>query len=139
MSRVVRVACWCGVVLGCLACSKGDSEHCGDEHCAVGTLPASQYCGDPGGDCLRLASLSHGCIGSHTELSCDACAGTFVRVGGDDAADLYFDGDGKLAAVRRIGEGTPTCEAWFGLNLSDCVARGKPVEVDCDGNAHDGS
>jgi len=126
---------WTAWVFGCLACGGDDAaQQCRDGKCSVGMLSASQYCGDTGKDCVRLESLSKGCIGSHTEVTCEACAGTFVRVGGDDAVDLYFDTVGKLAAVRRIGEGNASCEAWFGQDLSDCVSRGKPVQVACDGN-----
>jgi hypothetical protein len=106
----------------------------GDEGgaCPAGELSESAYCGDDGG-CITLDSLSEGCIGSHTEQPCEQGDESFTKVGGDDAADLFFDGN-TMAAVRQIGEGSSeTCpDAWFGLDLSDCTPVGEPVSVPCE-------
>jgi hypothetical protein len=104
------------------------------ETCPVGSLAESDYCGDDGVSCERLEDLSQGCIGSHTEQACVQDGETFVKVGGDDAADLYFGQDGALVGVNRQGEGeTDECpDAWFGLDLSGCAAQGDPVTVSCE-------
>lgn len=103
--------------------------------CLAGALSESSYCGDSGEDCIALADLSQGCIGSHTEQPCTSGSVAYTRTGGDDAATLFFATDGTLAAVRRVGAGDGTCEdAWFGLDLSDCEATGDEVVVPCDGN-----
>jgi hypothetical protein len=134
MNRPARLTLWTVLVLGGFACSDGDAQQCSEGTCSVAALPASYYCRVTGRDCGRLESLSKDCIGSHTEVTCHGCAGTFVRVGSDDAAELFFDSAGNLAAVRRFGDWNATCAAWSGLDLSDCVNIGKPVEVACDGN-----
>lgn len=103
--------------------------------CLAGALAESSYCGDGGEDCIALAELSQGCIGSHTEQPCTSGSVAYTRTGGDDAATLFFATDGALAAVRRVGAGTGACaDAWFGLDLSDCEATGAEVVVPCDGN-----
>jgi hypothetical protein len=72
-------------------------------------------------------------MGSHTEQTCERGGEAWTQVGGDDAADLFYDGN-TLVAVRRIGEGeSGTCpDAWFGLDLSDCTLVGEPVTVPCE-------
>ena len=110
-----------------LGCNGGEGD------CPVGDLAESHYCGDDGQSCPTLDSLSKGCIGSHTEQTCERGDDSFIQVGGDDAADLFYEGN-TMVAVRRIGEGsTDTCpDAWFGLDLSDCELVGEPVTVPCD-------
>jgi hypothetical protein len=105
----------------------------GGASCPVGDLADSHYCGDDGVSCPTRASLSEGCMGSHTEQTCEQDRQEWIRIGGDDAADLFYDGD-TLAAVRRIGEGdTEACpDSWFGLDLSACAPIGEPVPVYCD-------
>lgn len=129
--RPIALVC----TLACFACGKDDAMPCCDADCSVGPLSDSNYCGDSGEDCIPLASLSQGCIGSHTEQACNALEGNFTRVGGDDAADLYFNDAGELAAVRSISaDDIATCEKWFGMDLSKCFEVGKAVQVECDGS-----
>ncbi len=101
--------------------------------CPIGTLAESQYCGDDGVSCGTLDARSQGCIGSHTEQVCELDGQQWTKVGGDDAADLYYDGN-ALAAVRRVDEGaSDECpDAWFGLDLSACALQGEPVTVYCE-------
>lgn len=103
----------------------------GDNRCRPSALSRSGYCGDGGTECITLASLSQGCIGSHTEQTCTLYNQSFTKVGGDDAADLYFDPDGVLHAVHRL-EDVRNCPDWYGLNLSGCVPTGEPITVSCE-------
>lgn len=107
---------------------------CAGATCPVGDLADSHYCGDDGVSCPTRASLSRGCMGSHTEQDCELDGQTWIRIGGDDAADLFYDGD-TLAAVRRLGEGDDEgCpDAWYGLDLSGCTLVGEVQTVSCDG------
>jgi hypothetical protein len=111
----------------------GCSEEEGGGGCPAGELADSHYCGDDGVSCETLAELSQGCMGSHTEQPCALDGKTYTLVGGDDAADLYYEGQ-ALVAVARIGEGSSEeCpDAWFGADLSECEPTGEPVTVYCD-------
>ncbi|MCB9680628.1 MAG: hypothetical protein H6733_04080 [Alphaproteobacteria bacterium] len=103
--------------------------------CLAGPLSESHFCGDDGVSCGTLADQSKGCMGSHTEQTCQLGPVPYVVVGGDDASTLFFGPEGALAAVRRVGEGTDTCEdAWFGLDLTGCQLVGEPERVPCDHN-----
>src|SRR5688500_15715149 len=97
---------WWLLAVGCVGQGGGS--------CPVGDLADSHYCGDDGVSCATLDSLSQGCMGSHTEQICELDGEEWTLVGGDDAADLFYDGN-TLAAVRRVGEGgSDTCvDAWF--------------------------
>jgi hypothetical protein len=112
-------------------CTIGCTGGAGD--CPVGDLSESHYCGDDGNSCAPLDSLSQGCIGSHTEQSCERGDGAWTLVGGDSFVERFYEGN-TMVAVRRIGEGSSdTCpDAWFGLDLSDCTPVGEPVTVECD-------
>lgn len=113
-----------------MGCDSLAETHCRESKCPVGTLAESDFCGDTGEDCSTLKQLGTGCIGSHTEQTCEACAGRFVRAGIGDDVSLFYQ-DGKLAAVKRNDKSTATCEAWFGIDLSDCVDVGNEVTVLC--------
>jgi hypothetical protein len=108
---------------------------CGDDAtsaCIVGDLADSPYCTPT--NCLALSELSQGCIGSHTEQTCTSEGASYVLVGGDDAAKLFFYPDGALAAVGVVGEGADACDdAWYGLDLSGCAPQGEEQTVTCDG------
>ena len=109
-----------------LACTNETSDGLGP---VVGTLAQSSYCGDSGSDCIELAELSRGCLGSHREQACSSRAGDFTRV--DD--NLYFDGAGQLAAVERAPDpNDETPPGWYGLNLEDCIPVGEERRVLCD-------
>lgn len=100
--------------------------------CEVRPLTESDYCGDSGKDCVILDELGSGCsVSSRTEQVCDSCTGGFVRVVNDDAVELYFDDKNELAAVKRIDQSEDGCEAWYGLDLTDCVAVEEPKRVEC--------
>jgi len=111
-----------------LACSEAEGP-CGAGSCPARELVDSNYC--PDGECVRLEQLSQGCIGSHTEQPCSLCGVVFTRVGGDDAATLYFEESGSLAAVRVSAEATGVCGGWYGTDLSACVDVGEPERVGC--------
>lgn len=136
-SRATLLLVVAGSVSGCGV----QAATCGDATCGVvGALEESDFCGDGNGgtDCPELAQLSQGCMGSHTEQDCTACGRTFVKVGGDDAADRYFEGQ-MLVAVRRNDQPVGTCDvSWYGLDLTDCVATGAVRRVDCDGDDGEG-
>lgn len=119
----------CGLWL--VGCSDPELPACIDARCEVGNLVDSDYC--PDGECIRLEALSRGCIGSHTEQPCELCGRPFVRVGGDDAAELFFEDNGGLAAVHRLGAGSASCDSWYGIELSGCNPTGESVTVPCDG------
>ena len=106
---------------------------CGGPPCPVSDLADAAYCG--GGACVELASLSEGCIGSHTEQACKLGSDTYVLVASDDEVHLYFDQDGHLVAERQLGEGDgDVCaDAWYGLDLSGCEPEGEPETVPCTG------
>lgn len=94
-------------------------------------LSESDYCGDTGDDCISLERLGRGCSGSHTEQVCDSCRGGFVRVGGNDDVELYYDDKGRLAGLKRNDLSLSDCEAWFGIDLSDCVAVEEERSIGC--------
>jgi hypothetical protein len=119
--------CW----LAALSCSDPELPACIQPGCEAGSLVDSDYC--PDGECVRLEALSQGCIGSHTEQPCEFCGRPFVRVGGDDAAELFFEQNGLLAAVHRLGAGSARCDAWYGIELAGCNPTGQSVTVPCDG------
>jgi hypothetical protein len=113
----------------CVAAS-GVGENCAGGECPVQALADNPWCG---ADCPALADLSRGCIGSHTEQDCTFCGETYVRIGGNDGATLYYRPTGEVAAVNA-DEGDRVCDdAWYGLDLSTCVDQGEPREVLCEG------
>lgn len=122
---------WLSCVVLALASACSDAEGpCGPGACPARDLVDSNYC--PEGDCIRLEELSQGCIGSHTEQQCSLCGVVFTRVGGDDAATLYFEDSGALAAVRVTAEATGVCGGWYGTDLGGCVDFGEPRRVGCE-------
>jgi hypothetical protein len=109
-----------------------DVEACSSGECGARQLADNPYCGV---ECQRLEELSQGCLGSHTEQDCVACGTTYVRIGGNDASTLFYDATGTLVTVQVMGEGgaaAPCEDAWFGIDLSRCVARGAVRRVYCD-------
>jgi len=52
-------------------------------------------------------------------------------VGGDDAAQLFFSENGQLFSVHRVDRDEPSCDAWYGLDLSACEPIGDPITVAC--------
>jgi hypothetical protein len=120
-----------GLVAACAlgACSDPPGP-CGAGPCSAGDLADSDYC--PGGECARLEELSQGCLGSHTEQPCTLCGFEFIQIGGNDDADLYYDRNGRLAAVRRTSAASAACAGWYGADLSGCVATSEPVTVPCE-------
>jgi hypothetical protein len=119
-----------GVVwLGALACSANERA-CASGGCGARELRDNPYCGQ---DCQRLDERSQGCLGSHTEQDCVACGTTYIRVGGDDASTPFYDASGEMVAIQIIGEGDGVCaDAWFGIDLSECVRSGEVRQVSCD-------
>ena len=116
--------------------SGGILSGCGDATsamCVVGDLPQSSWCGDDGTDCIALADLSQGCIGSHVEQDCKLGEETYVRVPESDSANLFFGTNGALVAVQVLGQGSGDCmDDWFGPDLSTCALVGEPKTVNCD-------
>ena len=129
--------CGAGAGTGGLTCLEGacvSSAGVG-ANCAVGDCPVHSLAHNPwcGADCPTLADLSQGCIGSHTEQDCTFCGETYVRIGGNDGATLYYRPTGEVAAVNVI-EGERVCDdAWYGLDLSTCVDQGGSRQVPCEG------
>ena len=107
--------------------------------CVVGELPESSGCGDGGTDCIVLADLVQGCMGSHTEQDCTVGRDTFIRVPESDVTNLFFHQDGTLAAVQNLDEGSGDCaDDWYGLDLSTCERIGEPEQVNCEGYRGEG-
>lgn len=125
------VALW----LGAMSCNDDsdpgqDDQACVGGRCGSRKLTVNPYCGS---DCQRLEELSQGCIGSHTEQECVACGTTYIRVGGDDASTPFYNARGEMVAIQIIGEGDAACaDAWFGIDLSECVRTGEVRQVLCD-------
>lgn len=117
------------LALFALSCSDAEGP-CGAGSCPARDLVDGNYC--PDGECVRLEQLSQGCIGSHSEQQCSLCGVVFTRVGGDDAATLYFEESGSLAAVRVSAEATGVCGGWYGADLSACMPIGEPEQVPCE-------
>jgi hypothetical protein len=113
----------------CVAAS-GVGENCAGGECPVQALADNPWCG---ADCPALADLSRGCIGSHTEQDCTFCGETYVRIGRNDGATLYYRPTGEVAAVAERGLDAACDETWSGLDLSTCVDQGEPREVLCEG------
>jgi hypothetical protein len=122
------------VCLGAVSCG-GDSGPGQDEQscnglCGARSLGDNPYCGS---DCQRLEELSQGCLGSHTEQECVACGATYIRVGGDDQSTPFYDARAEMVAIQIIGQGDSVCaDAWFGIDLSECVPNGEVRTVPCD-------
>jgi len=120
--------------LGAASCSgdgtvRQDEQACVSGRCGSRNLEDNPYCGS---DCQRLEELSQGCIGSHTEQDCVACGTTYIRVGGDDASTPFYNARGEMAAIQIIGKGDTACaDAWFGIDLSECVPSGEVRQVLC--------
>jgi len=110
-----------------------DVEPCTSGHCGAGALGDNPYCGS---DCQRLEQLSQGCIGSHTERECTACGTTYIRVGGDDASTPFYDDRGEMVAIQIIGAGDACADAWYGIDLSECVPTGELRQVVCEGQGY---
>lgn len=115
---------------GACVAAVGVGVNCVGGDCPVRALVDNPYCG---ADCPALADLSRGCLGSHTEQDCVFCGETYVRIGGNDGATLYYHPTGEVAAVNVV-EGERICDdAWYGLDLSTCVDRGEQRRVPCEG------
>jgi hypothetical protein len=126
----VRAARKCRVLIGVLVALSFGSESCSDGRCGTRRLSENPYCGS---DCQRLEELSKGCLGSHTEQNCTAHRGTYIRVGGDDASTPFYNARGEMVAIQIIAEGEDSCrDAWFGIDLSECVPTGAVRQVVCD-------
>jgi hypothetical protein len=70
---------------------------------------------------------------AHTEQECVTCGTAYIRVGGDDAHELFYDAQGDLVAVQIIGQGDASCAgAWYGIDLSECVLHGEERRVSCE-------
>ncbi|HTV17766.1 MAG TPA: hypothetical protein VMG12_03820 [Polyangiaceae bacterium] len=109
---------------------ESDEPDCASGHCSVGALSANPYCGS---ECQRLEELSQGCLGSHTEQECDACGITYTRVGGNDDSVPFYDAQGEMVGIQMVGQGDGACvDAWYGIDLSECVPRGEVRRVVCD-------
>jgi hypothetical protein len=53
-----------------------------------------------------------------------------VRIGGNDSAELYYDDQRQLTAVKRT-DADPGCEAWFGLDLSGGIVVEEERAIVC--------
>jgi hypothetical protein len=111
------------------ACSEAAGP-CGAGPCEAGPLAQSGECGDDGA-CPRLEELSQGCLGSHSEQRCTLCGIEFTRADRGDLVDVYFDSNGRLAAVQVRGEQARAC-GWFGADLSGCIPSEELRRVPCE-------